>query len=162
MLAQFDAWVVAADGYHWEIRTRSLPTITEGAAAAIIAARACAASPHCVVFWHHFHGAATRMAPDSAAFGLRREHFMVEIVAGWRPDGDDGAAHRRWAQDLWQDLGPFSLPGGYANLLGPDSREQAVEAYGGNAARLEILKHRFDPDGVFTSAIPLPLLEVEP
>jgi hypothetical protein len=32
MLAQFDAWMEAADGYHWEIRTRSLPTLTAGAA----------------------------------------------------------------------------------------------------------------------------------
>ena len=90
------------------------------------------------------------------AFGLRSEHIMVEIVAGWRPDGDDGAAHRRWAYDLWQSLAPSALPGGYANLLGPDNREQARGAYGSNGARLQALKRRFDPDGVFTSAIPLP------
>jgi len=156
MLAQMDAWVEAADGCHWETRTRWLPALTAGAADVIIAAMARAASPYCTVFWHHFHGAATRLAPDDTAFGLRREHFMVEIVAGWQPDGDDGAAHRRWAQDLWQSLEPFALPGGYANLLGPDDREQAAGAYGGNAARLRVLKRRFDPDGVFASAIPLP------
>jgi FAD/FMN-containing dehydrogenase len=156
LLARFDAWVEAADGCHWEIRTRSLPMLTADAADAIIAAKARAPSPYCAVFWHHFHGTATRMAPDGAAFGLRREHIMVEIVAGWQPDGDDGAAHRRWAKDLWQSLAPFALPGGYANLLGPDDREQAADAYGGNAARLRLLKRRFDPDGVFASAIPLP------
>ena len=156
MLARFDAWVAAAEGCHWELRTRSLPALTAGAADAIIAAMARRASPHCAIFWHHFHGAATRVAPAGAAFGLRREHFMVEIIAGWKPDGDDGAAHRRWAQDLWQSLAPFALPGGYANLLGPNDREQAAEAYGGNGDRLRVLKRRFDPDGVFASAIPLP------
>jgi FAD/FMN-containing dehydrogenase len=156
MLAQFDAWLAATDGYHWETRTRWLPALTAGAADVIIAAKARAASPYCVVFWHHFHGAATRMAPDGAAFGLRCEHLMVEIIAGWKPDGDDGATHRRWAHDLWQSLAPFALPGGYANLLGPDDREQATGAYGCNAARLRVLKCRFDPDGVFASAIPLP------
>ncbi len=156
LLAQFDAWVEVADGCHWETRTRSLPALTAGAADAIIAAKARAASPLCSVFWHHFHGAATRVAPDSAAFGLRREHLMVEIVAGWKPDGDDGAVHRRWARELWQSLAPFALPGGYANLLGPDDREQAAAAYGGNAGRLRVLKHHFDPDGVFASVIPLP------
>jgi FAD/FMN-containing dehydrogenase len=156
LLAQFDAWVEAADGYHWEIRTRWLPELTAGAADAIIAAKARAASPHCSVFWHHFHGAATRIAPDGAAFGLRREHFMVEIVAGWKPDGDDGTAHRRWAQDLWESLAPFALPGGYANMLAPHDREQARDAYGSNGGRLRSLKRRFDPDGVFASAIPLP------
>jgi len=156
LLAQFDAWVEAADGCHWETRTRWLPALTAGAADAIIAAKARAASPYCSVFWHHFHGAATRIAADGAAFGLRREHLMVEIIAGWNPDGDDGAAHRRWARDLWESLAPFSLPGGYANLLGPDDRQQAAGAYGGNAARLRVLKRRFDPDGVFASAAPLP------
>jgi len=156
MLARFDAWVAAAGHCHWEVRTRSLPALTPGAADAIIAAMARRASPNCSVFSHHLHGAATRIAPDCGAFGLRREHFMVEIIAGWQPERDDGAAHRRWAQDLWQSLGPFALPGGYANLLGPNDREQARAAYGGNAARLSVLKRRFDPDGVFASAIPLP------
>ncbi|WP_426419713.1 FAD-binding oxidoreductase [Bradyrhizobium genosp. A] len=155
LLAQFDAWVEALDGYHWETRTRWLPALAAEAADTIIAAKAQAPSPHCSIFWHHFHGAATRIAPAGAAFGLRHEHLMIEIVAGWKPDGDS-AAHRRWAQDLWQSLAPFALPGGYANLLGPNDREQAAGAYGGNAARLAVLKRRFDPDGVFASAIPLP------
>jgi FAD/FMN-containing dehydrogenase len=154
LLAQFDAGV--PDGC-WEIRTRWLPALTAGAVDAIIAAKARAASsPQCWVNWHHFHGAATRIAPDDAAFGLRREHFMVEIIAGWKPDGDDRASHRRWAQDLSQSLAPFALPGGYAQFLVPDDREQVAGAYGGNAARLRVLKRRFDPDGVFASAIPLP------
>ena len=80
---------------------------------------------------------------------------MVEIIAGWKP-GDDGASHRRWAQDLLQSLAPFALPGGYPNFLAPDDREQVAEAYGSNGARLRALKRRFDPDGVFAYAIPLP------
>jgi FAD/FMN-containing dehydrogenase len=156
MLTHFDAFIEATDGSHWETRTRWLPALTADAIDAIIAAKAHAASPLCSVFFHHFHGAAMRLTPDSAAFGQRREHFMMEIVAGWTPDGDDGAAHRRWAQDLSQSLAPLALPGGYANQLGPEDREQAAEAYGANAARLRLLKRRFDPDRVFTSAIPLP------
>ena len=81
---------------------------------------------------------------------------MVEIIAGWKPDGSSDAAHRQWARDLWESLAPLSLPGGYANLLEPHDREQAKDAYGSNGARLRFLKRRFDPDGVFASAIPLP------
>jgi FAD/FMN-containing dehydrogenase len=109
-----------------------------------------------MVNWHHFHGAATRIPAEATVFGLRQEHFMLEIVAGWDPHQSDGAVHRQWAQNLWESLGPFALPGGYANQLGPNNREQAKDAYGGNGVRLRALKRRFDPDGVFASAIPLP------
>jgi hypothetical protein len=126
MLAPVDAWVADADGCHWELRTRWLPELTPGAIGAIVEAVARKTSPHSAVAWHHFHRAATRIAPDAAAFGLRGEHFMVEIIAGWQPDGDDRAMHRQWARDLRQSLAPFALPGGYANLLGPDDREQAA------------------------------------
>lgn len=156
ILAPIDAQLAEAAHCHWELRTRSLPALMPGAIDAIIKSVAGKTSPHSAVAFHHFHGAATRIPAEAIAFGMRQEHFMVEIIAAWEPDADDGVAHRRWAQDLWQSLAPFALPGGYANLLGPNDREQAASAYGGNAARLRALKRRFDPDGVFASAIPLP------
>ena len=154
MLAQFDPFMVP--GRHWAIRTRWLPEFGAGAIAAMLAAVSAMTSPISAIGIHHFHGAGTRVPPDATAFGLRRPHFLVEIIAGWEPAGDDGSAHRRWGDELWRNLGPFALPGGYANLLGPDEREQAADAYGGNAARLLAVKRRVDPDGVFSSAIPLP------
>jgi hypothetical protein len=156
MLALFDAWVDAADGCHWEFRTRSLPALTPAAIDVITKAVASRTSPHSMVNWHHLHGAATRIPAKEIAFGLRQEHFMLEIIAAWKPDGSSGAAHRQWAQDLWESLAPFALPGGYASFLAPRDREQSKDAYGGNGARLRALKRRFDPDGVFASAIPLP------
>jgi FAD/FMN-containing dehydrogenase len=156
ILAPIDARLAEAADCHWEIRTRSLPALMPGAIDAIIRAIARKTSPHSAVAFHHFHGAATRVPAEAIAFGLRQEHFMVEIIAAWEPDGSNDTTHRRWAQELWQSLAPFALSGCYANLLGPNDREQAALAYGGNAARLRALKRRFDPDGVFASAIPLP------
>ncbi len=156
MLAPTDAKLAEAAHCHWELRTRSLPTLLPGAIDALIGAIGRKTSPQSAVVLHHFHGAATRIPSEEIAFGLRQEHFMVEIIAAWEPDTEGGATHRRWAHDLWQSLAPFALPGGYANLLGPNDREQAAAAYGGNASRLRAVKRRFDPDGVFASAIPLP------
>jgi FAD/FMN-containing dehydrogenase len=156
MLALFDASVDAADGCHWETRTRSLPVLTSDAVDAIITAVARKTSPHSMVNFHHLHGAATRIPAEATAFGMRQEHFMVEIIAGWKPDASNGAEHRQWAQALWESLAPVALPGGYANFLVPRDREQVRDAYGSNGARLRSLKRRFDRDGVFASAIPLP------
>ena len=38
---------------------------------------------------------------EHTAFGLRREHFLMEIVAAWDPSGnEDGAVYRQWVCDL--------------------------------------------------------------
>jgi hypothetical protein len=156
MLALFDGWLDALDGCHWEFRTRSLPALTPGAIAVITRAVAGRTSPYSMVNFHHLHGAATRIPAEEIAFGLRQEHLMVEIIAAWKPEEGNGAAHRQWAQDLWEALAPFAMPGGYAGFLLPRDREQVRDAYGSNGARLRALKRLFDPDGVFASAIPLP------
>jgi hypothetical protein len=161
MLGLFDASLDAADGCHWETRTRSLPApLAPSAVEAIITAVDRKTSPYSMINWHHFHGASTRLAADATAFGLRDEHFMVEIVAGWKPDGDNGAepgaTHRQWAQDVWERLAPLALRASYASFLATSDREQAKDAYGKNGDRLRALKRRFDPDGVFASTIPLP------
>jgi hypothetical protein len=156
LLAQYDGWLDSVDDCHWEFRTRSLPALTPGAIDVITKAVASRTSPYSMVNWHHLHGAATRIPAEEIAFGLRQEHWMLEIIAGWKPDSSHITAHRQWAQDLLEALAPFALPGGYASFLRPHDREQAKSAYGGNGARLRALKHRFDPDGVFVSAIPLP------
>jgi FAD/FMN-containing dehydrogenase len=156
LLALFDRWLDAADGCHWEFRTRLLAALMPDAIDVITQAVAGKTSPYSMVNFHHLHGAATRIPAEEIAFGLRQEHFMLEIIAGWRPDDSNAAAHRQWAQNLWDALAPFALPGGYATFLRSHDREQAKDAYGRNGARLRSLKRRFDPDGVFTSAIPLP------
>jgi hypothetical protein len=156
MLAVFDAWIDAADGSHWETRTRSLPALTFDVIDVIARAVADRTSPHSMVNWHHFHGAATRIAAQEIAFGERREHFVLEIIACWKPDASDAAAHRKWAHDLWEALAPFALPGGYANFLTSQHHEQVKDAYGVNGARLTDLKRHFDADDMFASAIPLP------
>jgi hypothetical protein len=45
---------------------------------------------------------------------------MVEIVAAWDLDANDGQVHRQWAQTLSENMAPHSLPGAYSNVLGPD------------------------------------------
>jgi hypothetical protein len=50
----------------------------------------------------------------------------------------------------------MALPSCYPNLLSPDARDQIAAAYGSNIARLREVKQRFDPHGIFSSAIPQP------
>lgn len=115
-------------------------------------------SPFSAIVLHHFHGAAARVPITATAFGLRQQHLLVEIIAAWEPSADkNGYIHRCWAESVSRTLAPAALPGGYPNMLGPDDRDQIELAYGSNITRLLDVKQRFDPDGIFTSAIPLPV-----
>jgi FAD/FMN-containing dehydrogenase len=137
----------------YRIATRNLAALTPDAVSALIGAAEKRTSPLSGINMHHFHGAATRVPVTSASFGLRDEHFMVEIL-GSQPAAD-GTADDEWVAATDRELGAHALPGGYPNLLGPDAGEQIRHAYGPNAARLIEVKQQYDPGNVF-SAIPLP------
>jgi FAD/FMN-containing dehydrogenase len=153
LLGLYEAW--GATGRHYEIRTRSVANFAPEVVSALVEAGSTMTSPLSGVVIHHFHGAAARASADATAFGMRRNHFMVEVVAAWEPDDRDTARHRAWTESVSKSLAPHALPGGYPNMLGPDDHEQVAHAYGQNAARLLAAKARFDPDGLF-SGTPLP------
>jgi FAD/FMN-containing dehydrogenase len=152
LIHSFDTRVV--NGRHYALQTRWVPALTSKVISAIIESGSNLSSPFSTIILQHFRGAAAQIPLEATAFGLRREHFLVEIIAAW--DGGDGTNHRSWARDLSNALAPVSLPGGYPSMLGPDDRDQIALAYGSNLARLRDAKQRFDPHGLF-SATPLPV-----
>src|SRR5262245_10968428 len=84
MLRLFDAFVVT--GNHYAIRTRSLSGFSPDAISTLVEAGSNRTSPLSAIAIHHFHGAAARVPVDSTAFGIRQVHFVLEIVAAWKPD----------------------------------------------------------------------------
>jgi FAD/FMN-containing dehydrogenase len=145
-------------GRHYAAQTRSLARLTPEAISTLLSSGQQRSSQFSGIIVHDFRGAATRIPLAATAFGLRKEHYLIEIIAAWEPTAeDDGENHREWARTLSENLAAHALPGGYPNMLGPSDHEQTAHAYGANAARLQQLKRRFDPDGVFSSAICLPL-----
>lgn len=140
-----------------ELRNRLLPDLTPEIVREIVLAGETRTSPLSNIILHDFHGAGTRVAPDSTAFAPRQKHFMMQIISSWLPaNHDDEYAHKRWAELTSTRLKPFALPGGYPSMLKPDDHAQIAESYGNNAERLRKAKKQFDPDGVFNSAISLP------
>jgi FAD/FMN-containing dehydrogenase len=145
------------NGRHHFLRTQWFADLTPEMISTLVKGGAERTSPLTFIGLQHLHGAATRVAPDATAFVMRRKHFMLDIVAEWEPTSEaEGDVHREWALGLSRALAPFALPGGYANFLAPDDHEQIESAYGNNTRRLRDLKRTFDPDNVFSSAIPLP------
>ena len=142
-----------AQGLGYEVATRWLEALTPDAARALVVAFETRPTPLSTIILHHCHGAATEVAPDATAFGMRRPHFTALVYGAWQPAGEDAPA-RPWARGTAAALDPFALPGAYANLLAEgDSRVQV--AFGPNSAKLADIKRRLDPTGTLR-ALPLP------
>lgn len=155
LLSMFDAFVV--NGLRVRMETSWLEALDGDSIDALVVAMKNAASPGCAIVTHEFKGAASRVAADATAFGLRRDHILIEILAMF-PDGSDALQEQRhldWARST-RDALTRAIPGGYPNFLGRDDADRARVSYGGNAERLLAAKRRYDPDNIFSSAIPLP------
>lgn len=155
LLGMFDPYI--ANGLQTVMDSCWLPALDRDAIDAFIDAMENTVSPGCAIITHEFRGAASRVAETATAFGLRRDHLLVEILASFpdRSDAGDMPRHREWTRATRERFAA-ALPGGYPNLLAKDDLDRARQSYGGNAARLMEIKRRYDPDNVFSSAIPLP------
>jgi hypothetical protein len=140
------------------METSWLPSIDSRSVDAMIHVMADAISPGCAIVTHAFSGAASRVPVESTAFGLRRDHVLVEILAAFtdRSDRLEEQRHRQWAQAARGAFDTMALPGGYPNLLARGDGHRAAESYGRNAERLIKAKRLYDPAIVYSTAIPLP------
>jgi FAD/FMN-containing dehydrogenase len=155
-LTFFDPYIVY--GQRTFMGTRWLRALDNDSIDVFIEAMENAVSPGCAIFTHEFKGAASRLPVEATAFGLRRDHVLVEILATFvdRSDQLEDQQHRQWTKATLQAFDAMALPGGYPNLLPEGDTDRAAKSYGVNAVRLLKAKHHYDPDNVFHSAIPLP------
>jgi FAD/FMN-containing dehydrogenase len=155
-LTAFDPFII--NGQRALMETCWLPTLDSRGIDAFIEAMENAVSPGCAIFTHEFKGAAARIPESATAFGLRRDHVLVEILATFPGQADriEEQRHREWARAARRVFEGIALPGGYPNLLAQGEQDRAAKSYGGNADRLVRVKRQYDPDNVFSSAIPLP------
>jgi FAD/FMN-containing dehydrogenase len=156
-LTAFDAFIV--NGKREFMETCWIPGLNTTSIEIFIEAMERAVSPGCAIFTHEFKGAASRVPAEETAFGLRRDHVLVEILATFqdRPDTHEEQRHQQWARVTLQAFNAMALPGGYPNLLAGGDPDRAAKSYGRNAERLIKAKRDYDPDNIFCSAIPLPV-----
>jgi hypothetical protein len=156
-LTFFDPYIVY--GQRTFMETCWLPALDSDSTDVFIQAMESAVSPGCAIITHEFKGAASRVPVEATAFGLRRDHVLVEILATFvdRSDQLEEQRHQHWAQATLRAFDAMALPGGYPNLLPEGDVDRAAKSYGRNAERLIRAKRHYDPDNVFRSAIPLPV-----
>jgi len=155
-LTVFDPYLV--NGQREIMETCWLTTLDARSINVFVRAMDMAVSSGCAIFTHEFKGAASRVPEEATAFGLRRDHILIEILAGFVDQSDklEERQHRGWVRATRASFEAMALPGAYPNLLATGD-DRVVKSYGRNAKRLLEAKRLYDPDNVFSSAIPLPL-----
>jgi hypothetical protein len=158
-LAVFDSFNV--NGRRTFMETCWLPAFDNTSIGLFISTMETAVSPGCAMLTHEFRGAASQVAEEATAFGLRREHVLVEILAISADSADklEEQRHHGWALVARQAFNAIALPGGYPNFLAGGDPDREAKSYGRNAGRLIKAKRRYDPGNLFSSAIPLPVRE---
>jgi hypothetical protein len=76
-LTAFDAYLV--DGQRTFMETCWLPALDSAGIDVMMQAMAAAVGPGCGIFTHEFRGAASRVPVEATAFGLRRDHMLIEF-----------------------------------------------------------------------------------
>jgi len=138
----------APAGLNYYSKCPFLRELTDEAIDTIIAHAATAPTEQTQVVIEHMHGAASRVAADATAFGLRRVHYSINIMPAW-----DDPAHAEscvaWARGLATAMEAFGASDTYVNYLGDEGTAAVKASYGPNYDRLARLKHKYDPENVF-------------
>jgi FAD/FMN-containing dehydrogenase len=105
-------------------------------------------SPMSLVGFFHVHGAATRVAPNETAFGLRHDQWDYDVISQWN-DPAETAGHIQWTREFWTAVEPFATGEVYVNHLDAEEGTRIRAAYSDNYGRLVALKNKYDPTNLF-------------
>jgi FAD/FMN-containing dehydrogenase len=95
---------------------------------------------------------------DAMAFVHRQSHWLGSIELYWERDTPPHTLQQNlaWLDGFYDAIVPVAKGGAYQNFIDPSLADWKTAYHGSNLARLEAIKKRVDPAGVFTfrEAIP--------
>ena len=133
-----------------------LKSLDATAAAKLLGAIQAAPTSLCRIDLQHCGGALADVLPTATAFWNRDFEWNCPVIGAWiGPDGARGAC-TDWVRQTMRVLAPYTV-GAYSVEISPGLPETAREveqAFGGNLARLQGLKRKWDPDNLFRRYYP--------
>lgn len=145
----FDEDYPAGRRYYW--KSAYLHGLPDEALRCALDFAAASPSPLSTVDLWHLGGAIDRVEAASTAYAHRGAPYLLGVEANW--DGEDEAAQAAnvaWARRCVDAFAPFSTGGAYLNFPGfEEDAAGSAFAPGEHLARLEAVRQRYDPEGVF-------------
>jgi FAD/FMN-containing dehydrogenase len=152
MNAMLDASFPRGALNYW--KSRFVDAMDDAAVELLVGRFAECPSPMSAVVIDHWHGAATRVAPEATAFPHRRAGHSLLLLSQWR-DAAETDRNLTWTRDTYAALLPHTRAARYANFLdGDDAGADALaEAYGANRRRLAEVRAAYDPTKLFHGGV---------
>lgn len=142
----FDPLLMPGARNYW--KTQNFTAIDDGLIEALIDAATVLPGPECEIFVAQLGGAAADVDESATAYAGRDAAFVMNAHGRWREPGDDERV-RDWARQAFQATAPFATGGGYVNFMTEEEGARTTQVYAANYARLQQIKHQYDPDNLF-------------
>jgi FAD/FMN-containing dehydrogenase/DNA-binding HxlR family transcriptional regulator len=144
---------VVPHGWHYYWKSAGLRELDETVINTMVEHAHRARSPWSYAIMFHLGGAVAERDPDATSYSRRDVAHELNVNAVWLPGQPVGPTEARWTRDFIAELEPWHA-GAYLNFLDHDDQGRVASAFSTTAyQRLTELRRRFDPDGVFRSAL---------
>lgn len=141
----------APAGRHQYWKTANYATLDDDVLDELASAAPRLPTPQTEVHVQHMGGAVARVPADDTAFAHRDAAFFVNLI-GVAEDAQAFGAMRAAVRGLYERIEPRALPGLLPNFTSREDGDLAARHARGHAARIEALRRRYDPEGVFVRA----------
>jgi FAD/FMN-containing dehydrogenase len=136
-------------GHQWYWRTDYVEEIPDEAIERHVEFAHKMPTPQSTMHLYPLSGAPAQVANDATAWAYR-DAGWVQVMVGVDPDPARADELREFAVSYWDALHPYSMGGGYVNMMMADEGDERVRAtYRENYDRLAQIKAKYDPDNVF-------------
>jgi FAD/FMN-containing dehydrogenase len=142
----FDALYPA--GHQWYWRTAYVREIPDEAVDAHLEYARTLPTPQSTMHLYPVSGAPTRHANDDTAWAYRAAGW-VQVMVGVDRDPAKADELREWTVAYSDALDPYSMGGGYVNIMMDEGQERVRATYRDNYDRLAAIKATYDPDNLF-------------
>jgi FAD/FMN-containing dehydrogenase len=135
-------------GLQWYWKADFVDRLTDASIAEHVRHGSALPSMHSTMHLYPINGAVHDVAEDATPFSHRRTTWSAVIV-GVDPDPANKAKITQWSRDYWDAIHPYSAAGAYVNFMMEEGSGRVEATYGGNFARLQRVKGRYDPGNLF-------------
>jgi FAD/FMN-containing dehydrogenase len=132
--------------HYW--KTVNFATLDDDTIDRLCAAAETRPTPFTELHVQHMGGAVARVPSSDSAFAHRDAQFFVNLM-GAAAEKTHFETMRAWVRDLYMQLSVHALPGKMPNFADRDDQDLIARFGNDHARRLEDVRRRYDPDGVF-------------